>query len=874
VTLWSLIVNSFVNLAKKFGTSLLLTLLTAAIVLEIYAGLELHARLDKSRAASSDNRVWTISQIEVDHTNLKLALSDLKMQQGATCNNEMSIVAVQSLLSTAVDVFYSRVDVVANIFNTPETPEDLRTKLPVLVQGSHELADLFDISNLCDPVQLLAFRSAVNSTDDLVRSVVLGGLSHFVTEASTARDQGAKTTARFLAGSIVLLIIMGVSLCLSGLLHRRLVRQVSIIDAQNAHIRLVYDASMVAVVVTNSSGDIQMLNSAAERTFGYIEAEAKGRNIAEMMIPHHRLEKHRQEMKRYHDTGEGAFVNKGIKRTTSLRQDGTEIPVELSIRSEKDADGETMLIAFLRDISDQLTYEKNLQDARDEAQRHATAKTMFLATMSHEMRTPLHGLLASLDLVDSGNLDQKTQDLIRIARNCGLQTLHQINDVLELTRVGEVKERLSPYSPTKTVSKIIEELRPLAKDRGNQLSLNVTGAAEDGQWLGHPQMFARAIYNLVGNALKFTQNGSVVIDLDFDAQVDPDSRLCVSIKDTGVGISAEDQAKLFRPFFTVDRGLMGPKPNSTGLGLAIVQASVEKMGGMVTVESQPGVGSRFFFEIPLKSFVDDRTQSSPYSDTTPLSSLNLRCLVVDDNRVNLDLTGQMLRRLGCHVVTCDSGQNAVASTAEQFFDVLFMDLNMPGGISGTEAAQLIRAQEIAQASARSAVILALTADTTATVSTLAQGLFDEVLHKPVQIQELRKILGRFLSCETANTRPDDAVEETMSEALPDVFSDLFDLIGQEQGARLLDGVLGDIDAALNAIRFQNADAADQLHRAIGSTAAVGLLEFSEQLRWAEDLANVSAWHALSTLLPSLELNAHRTRECIKRTQTDIGGTSA
>lgn len=876
MTSWSLIVKFIGNFSKNFGTLLLLALLTLAIVIEIYGGLEFHARLEKSRAASSDNRLWSISQSEVDYSHLELAVSELTMQQGAACNRATPISDIQPLiapLSAAVDIFYSRMEVVANILNTLEVPEDLGAKLTVLIQHRNQMADLFDNSNLCDPAQLLAFKAAVNPMGDLVRSVVLGTLAHFVTEASTAREHEAKTTERFLAGSIILLIIMGITISISMLLHRRLFRQISVIKAQNAHIRLVHEASMTAVVVTSSRGEIQMFNSAAEHMFGYTDAETKGRNMADVMIPHHRLEKHHQAMKRYHDTGEGAFVDKGIKRTTSLRDDGTEVPVEMSIRSATNADGEKVFIAFLRDMSDQLTYEKNIQDARDEARQHLAAKTMFLATMSHEMRTPLHGLLASLDLIDAGGVDRKTQNLIKIARSCGLQTLHQMNDVLDLTQIEETHERSAAFSPKTAVSKIIDELRPLAKDNGNQLSLNVTGADVDAKWLGCPQMFVRVMYNLVGNALKFTHDGSVSIDLNFEVQSGVNTKLCVSVKDTGRGISPCDKAHLFDLFFSTDAGRMGPHPKSSGLGLTIAQGAVEKMGGTITVESQLGIGSTFSFEIPLRALVDHETQPVKDSNTMPVHSTNLRCLVVDDNRVNLDLTAQMLRRLGCHVSTSDSGETAVAITAEQVFDVVFMDLNMPGGISGAEATQLIRAQEIAQAAILSPVIFALTADTTATTSTLAQGLFDGVLHKPVQMQELQQTLGRFVPCKTVDRRPGDPGMETMSEPPSNGFSDLFDLIGQEHGTRLLDGVLDDVDAALDAIRFNDADMADHLHRAIGSTGAVGLLEFSQQLRRAEDLSKTSSLHALSALVPSLELNAHRARECILRAQTDIGGAS-
>nr|WP_282563307.1 ATP-binding protein [Gymnodinialimonas phycosphaerae] len=708
--------------------------------------------------------------------------------------------------------------------------------------------------------------------DAPVRSLVLGALDFFVTEATASRYQEASDLRTFLGRSLLLLIVVVAAILISVIIQRGLAHQVAVIEAQNANIRLIYDASMLPVVVADSNGEIKLFNSAAEQTFGYTEADALGRNIADVMIPPHRLAQHYQGMERYRATGQGAFVNKGTKRTTSLRHDRTEFPVELSIRSETDAQGDTMLIAFIRDISEQSAFEQKLQEARDEARHHAATKTMFLATMSHEMRTPLHGLMASLELIDTDSVDRQTQDLIKTARSCGLQTLHQMDDVLELTRVGEVQERLAPFAPHRMVSKIIEELRPLAKERFNQLSLNVTGLSDDTKWLGHPQMFMRAMYNLIGNAIKFTQDGLVTINVNFDWQVAAKPRLCVSVVDNGRGISAEDQAHLFDLFFSSDAGQIGSQLNSSGLGLPIAQTAVQKMGGTITVESQLGVGSKFSFEIPLEALEDSQTPLIQNDVTVPRLSAGVRCLIVDDNHVNLDVAAQMLRRLGCDAVVCDNGEAAAESMVQQNFDVVFMDLNMPGGISGVEAAQLIRRHETSRPETKPAVVLALTADTTVTAAVMPEGLFDGIMHKPVLMHELRETLSRFLPCETADTRPDDALFDTTPEAFPDAFSDLFDLIGLEHGVRLLGGVLRDIDTALDAIRLQRTDAGDCLHRAIGSTASVGLLELSQQLRHAEDLEKVNAEKALSTLLTSLEFNSHRARECILRAQLDIRST--
>lgn len=864
----NVILLSWHGYVRRARTTVLLALLSVAVLVLTYSAAEFRAQMDKSQAAASDNRVWSISQIEVDHRNLLWALAKLKNEQEAAREFSGPAADVKRLIaefSVAFDVFYSRVTVVEAVLATADLPDLSRADVATTIRDRDQLADMFDTMDPYDSSQLQAFEDAVIGLVAAARGVVLGALSYFVAEAMESRKYEVVIWTRFLIASVLLLIIMGVAMCISALLHRQLTRQLELIKAQTTNIRLVYESSMLAVVVTNRNGEIQLFNSAAEKTFGCSEIEVKGRNIADMMIPHHLLDKHLRGMTRYHETGKGAFINQGTKRTTSLRNDGTEFPIELSIRSEIDAQGDEIFIAFIRDVSEQLAYEKNLREARDEARRHADAKTMFLATMSHEMRTPLHGLLASLDLIEENQIDLPTRELIKTARNCGLRTMHQINDVLELTQIGEVQEPLSPFAPAQMVSGIMNELRALAWDRGNQLTLNVIGLVEDIMWLGRPQMFVRIMYNLIGNALKFTKDGSVEISLTLVSSPEATPRLCVSVKDNGIGISPEDQEHLFNLFFTSNPSDPDHQRNSTGLGLPIAQAGIRELGGTLVFDSQMGVGSTFSFDIPLKAMQDIPTLNLTPIDAAHLPApVGLRCLVVDDNHVNLDLTAQMLRRLGCDVVICDSGDKAVVEAFEQRFDVVLMDLNMPGGISGTEATRQIRAQETALVPPVPTVVLALTADTTFDGSALlSQSRINGVLHKPVRMHDLQKALGTLaLRVTTATDQIDAAVIEPAYPQVDD-FNELFDLIGKEHAKRLLNGVLSDIDVALNAIRCQDADAADHLHRAIGSTATVGLLEFSQHLRHAEDLARADANTALYALLTRLEVDAKQACKHIR-----------
>jgi len=243
----------------------------------------------------------------------------------------------------------------------------------------------------------------------------------------------------------------------------------------------------------------------------------------------------------------------------------------------------------------------------------------------------------------------------------------------------------------------------------------------------------------------------------------------------------------------------------------------------------------------------------------------LTCLVVDDNHVNLDLAAQMLRKLGCQVVSADSGADAVQIANSTAFDIIFMDLNMPG-MSGIEAIRILRA------SGRSsdATIIALTADSTFNLASapLDVGL-DGVLHKPVRLACLKAALPRLPRAQRSASQELAADQTDPITDAPDIplsnFSDLFDLIGRAHGHRLLVEVLCDIEAALQAIHHPDTDTPDTLHRAIGSTAAVGLLQLSQHLRHGENLARAQDADALLNHLPLLEGAAQDARQRIAQT---------
>lgn len=776
-------------LHRRLSVVMLLGLLAVVFVTMIYNAMSFKQQLTEVRAASSDSRVWSVAQIEVDHQSLLLALAGVEQAReldGRAQSGGEGIPAYElGEVSSAFDIFYSRIDIVSSALENAEAPAELLEDLYLIRDVRDDLADQIDTVGLNDPAIYRAFSEQVVALRGDIRQLALGALSHFVSEAKATRTQEGVIATRFLTISVVLVAILGAAMIIAFQLRRQLMEQIRLMTVANDNIRMVYEASMMGVIGTDMHGEILFFNSAAEDMFGYRQDEVKGRNIADTIVPPRLVEAHLAGMQRYKLTREPKMVDRGPVHITAMRADSSEFEVELSIKANTDFIDKQILIAFVRDVSEQVAHEADLRAARDKARRHAAAKSMFLATMSHEMRTPLHGLLASLDLVDDNAVDAATRSLLKTARDCGMRSLLQINDVLQLTSFDETREAEAVFCPGRAVSAILSELRALAKDQGNELNMSVDNGAAEGLWVGMPETFSRVLYNLVGNALKFTKNGWVSVSLHFEGAEAGTRQLVVSVEDTGIGIDPADQLRIFTPFVVGhDAEEMAASsaraPRSTGLGLPIAQLGVERMGGVLELESELGQGSRFFFSIQL-------TEATGSSDARMLRSLplakprdynfNLDVLVVDDNIVNREMTAKMVEKLGCTATIAADGVEAVAIAADQCFDVIFMDLNMPR-LNGWEASRQIRQEGLS----KYAKLIALTADITvrAPGGDDYEGSVDMILHKPASFCDFSNALAVLTGEDVDGMSYDGATSlQSMEDINPTLdFSSLVGLLGR------------------------------------------------------------------------------------------------
>lgn len=726
---------------------LMLSLIMSCIAM-VYNAQSFRDRIDAVRASDSDNAGWLISQLDVDHKALALAidrrlLADAYPQTGGA-DGSLGQVKLR------FDIFYSRVETVLASLQRETIPEQLQDRLHRLDHTRNALATDVDALVENDLTALLNFATHVEQAGSVVHDITTLALQFHVAQSDLLREMERSLLQRFWGQSLILLVLMFVSAGLAVRLWRELEARTVMMERALATVSKVFDTSLSAVVIADMHGRILMTNPAASRIFGVPAKQMEGQLVEEVMIPDDQRMAHRIMLDMHRTTGHRKMIGAGPIRLKAIRMNGSPFDAEVAIAEDQDIDGRPILIGFIRDISDIVAAEEKLRDARDEAQRHASAKTMFLATMSHEMRTPLHGVIAALDLIDDRSMDAETRQLLQTARDCGDRALEQVNDVLQLTRLGESSLGAVVFNPVTVAQDIIRELTPIAAARGTRLELVLTGQDGTRTFLGLANAFAGALYNLAGNAVKFTDDGLVVIAMNFRSPASDKFHLQVAVTDTGIGIAPEDQTRIFAEFET-----MGPlsrgRDSGTGLGLPIARLAVTRMGGALGLRSAPGEGSTFSFEITLTCANTDLDAAalpatSPPEVPSDLPARSLDVLVVDDNSINVTLMRKMITRLGHRPTEARNGMEAVATAASHGFDVILMDVSMPI-MDGREATVQIRSGGLSAAAA----IIGVTAfSETERLADLHAAGMDAVLTKPVHTAALAAAMTRVLD---ASARP-------------------------------------------------------------------------------------------------------------------------
>ncbi len=447
--------------------------------------------------------------------------------------------------------------------------------------------------------------------------------------------------------------------------------------------------------------------------------------------------------------------------TIHRHKDGHDIPVEVSLQYVSPDEETPRFVAVVRDIAVRKQSELALLEAKEEAERANVAKSQFLAGMSHELRTPLNGVIGMTELLAGTELSGKQRQFVDACRNSGESLLQLINDILDFSKIeaGKLDLDFHDFDLEQLVTDTVETMAwraihktlemPCYVDQVSRLVLK-----------GDSNRLRQILVNLLGNAVKFTETGEVVVRTKTVSRQDDRITIRFSVSDTGIGIPKDKLDRLFQSFSQVDTSTTR-EYGGTGLGLAISQSLVELMNGRIGVETEEGVGSTFWFEVPF-AVVSESTEDRP--DTSPL--VGQRALIVDDNETNRIILAEYSTGWGLDSVTTASVDEALAAVdrAEADgspFHMVLTDYNMPQR-NGLELARALKQHP------QLVVLLLGSTDIHLNPDELREQGIDAVLRKPLRRNELHEVLCGVIAAIAAETKLSEAADNKSAEMVDTV----------------------------------------------------------------------------------------------------------
>lgn len=573
-----------------------------------------------------------------------------------------------------------------------------------------------------------------------------------------------------------------------GIFALATIRDISIRKKAEAKFKAILEATPDCLIVINKEGKIVLVNNRAEKLFGYTPKELIGQYV-ELLIPERFHNNHATNRSNYFSEPRVRSMGSGLELYGQHKR-GHEFPVEISLSPLETEEG-MLALAAVRDVSEQKFLKEQLYSKNEELEKQNRLKSEFLANMSHDIRTPLTGVVGLSKLLENMVEDSDQKQYAQWLGESGKQLLKMLNVILDTVSEENVNEsdlNEEPFGLKQIIQEILHLELPSTISKGIELKAHVDDNIPPCLVSDHIKL-RRILLNLIGNAIKFTQEGEIKIDVTLLEQMNTHVSLRFSVTDSGIGIPYELQDKVFDKFFRITPSNKGVHLGH-GLGLHIAQSYANLLGGTILLTSKPGVGTTFYFELLIKIGDMDPmvlnsdvplkvTQPKKHAKTKSKTSLNApRLLLVEDNNIALLTLEAIVNQAGFRYSTAVNGERAFELVKSELFDLIITDLGIPG-LSGIELTQKIRKYE--KKHHREPVpIIGLTAhDENKVKNKCIKAGMNDVFSKPIDAETLEEIRETYLitaqSMRKKNASPKKKNTKKLKRDIPDTEDDFFKL---------------------------------------------------------------------------------------------------
>ena len=519
------------------------------------------------------------------------------------------------------------------------------------------------------------------------------------------------------------------------------------LEDREKRLKALIETAVDGVMIIDAMGIVQEFNPACEQLFGYTADEVLGNNVR-MLMPAPYQEEHDQYLFRYRNTGVRRIIGIG-REVEGRRKDGSTFPMELSV-GEARPGGQQVFVGIIRDVTARHAAELSLHIAKEQAEGANRAKSIFLANMSHEIRTPMNGVLGYTQVLENdAQLPSRFRQPLRAIRSAGNHLIRLIDEILDLSKIeaGAMELQCRSFDLLDLLEGVAQMFQIRCEEK--QLSWQASYDIQQGMVSGDDQKLRQVLINLLGNAVKFTDRGSIRLNVQ---QIGQSYRF--TVEDTGPGISEQERVRLFEPFQQAEQGAI---KGGTGLGLAISRRQVELMGGSLDLDTAPGEGCRFHFELELPAIgmTDSESTGGSRIRIKLAPGRRLRALVVDDVEDNREVLSLLLENAGIETTKASNGAEALEKLAENESDIVFMDIRMPM-MDGLAALQEIRHRW----PDRKLICIAITASGLLRRKEFyLEAGFDDFLAKPFIFEKVCERIKRHLAVEFTEPEPVTAVDQ-------------------------------------------------------------------------------------------------------------------